>query len=169
MHAELHFRRAEDRDVGQIVKILRAAAERMLAEGKRQWTEHYPGREHVIADIRRDNGYVLEADGRIAAYGAVVFDGEPAYSELKGKWLSDSGYVVVHRLAVSSDIQRQGVAATFFNEVEKLAVSKGIGSFKVDTNFDNERMLTFLKKSGFTYCGEVSYESGSRKAFEKLL
>lgn len=164
-----NFRRAELDDVPAVEKILKDAVRRMLAEGKQQWSESYPKAEHVLADIEKEVAFVLEMDGKVVAYGAVVCDGEPAYDKLQGKWLSDESYVVVHRIAVSQDVQGRGVGARFLSEVENYASGKGINSFKIDTNFDNFAMLRLLEKCGFVYCGEVFYPRGQRKAFEKLI
>lgn len=164
---KLSFRRAEYCDVPAIGAILKAAVKRMLAEGKQQWDDSYPNETHVSADIDRGAGYVVECDGAPIAYGAVVFDGEPAYDALDGAWLSDGPYVVVHRVAVSQGMQGKGLGRLFMNCVADFARSKGVHSFKVDTNFDNLAMLHLLDRLGFTYCGEVQYSRGSRKAFEK--
>ncbi len=163
------FREAELRDVQTIGRIFDDAVARMLSEGKKQWSETYPREVHALADMNRHNAYVLELDGRVVAYGAVIFNGEPAYDNLAGEWLSDGRYVVVHRMAVARDAQRQGIARRFFAAVCNLANAKGVAAFRIDTNFDNERMLGLLDNLGFEYCGEVVYESGHRMAFEKLL
>ncbi len=169
MEGKYIFREARLSDLVAIEQILADAVDRMLAEGKQQWSEKYPRAEHVLADMSRHVAYVLELDGKITAYGAVVFTGEPAYENLRGEWLSDVPYVVVHRLATAMDMQQRGIARRFLRAVEQMATSQGIGSFRIDTNYDNERMLGLLSSSGFEYCGDVSYETGSRLAFEKLI
>lgn len=141
----------------------------MIMEDKNQWTGSYPSRTDVDRDIRSGVGFVFEIAGEVIAYGAVVFDGEAAYDRIDGEWISGLDYVVVHRLAVRQDYERKGMATAFFESVEELALSAGIHSFRIDTNYDNDRMLALLRKSGFKYCGEVHYLSGQRKAFEKLL
>lgn len=164
------FRKAKSEDIDAAAQILRMAAERMLAEGKHQWDATYPDRSHVAADIEAGIGYVLDVAGEIVAYGAVVFDGEPAYARIAGRWLSDEGpYVVVHRLAVRLSDERRGLGAEFLREVEKLALSNGIRNFRIDTNYDNDRMLRLLEILGFSYCGRITYDKGERMAFEKLL
>ena len=50
---------------------------------------------------------------------------------------------------------------------EALARERGVGSFRVDTNFDNRYMLRMLERLGFAYCGKIVYGSGERLAFEK--
>ncbi len=163
------FRAATTDDVTAISAILKMAVRRMLDEGRRQWDESYPNEPHVRADIEAGIGYVLEADGEVVAYGAVAFDGEPAYDLLQGEWLSgDEPYVVIHRMAVSQLKVCRGLGGRFLAAVERLAASRGVRNIRIDTNYDNAAMLHLLTKSGFSYTGEVNYPRGSRKAFEKV-
>ena len=109
------------------------------------------------------------AQGNVIAYGAVVFDGEPAYDAIEGAWLTDGEYVVLHRMAVADGEKGRGVATEFMRRVEAMAHGRGTGSMRVDTNFDNRYMLRMLGRLGFVYCGKVRYRSGERLAFEKPL
>ena len=110
-----------------------------------------------------------QAQGNVVAYGAVVFDGEPAYDAIEGAWLTDGDYVVLHRMAVADGEKGRGVATEFMRCVEAMACGRGTGSMRVDTNFDNRYMLRMLGRLGFVYCGKVRYRSGERLAFEKTL
>ena len=110
-----------------------------------------------------------QAQGNVVAYGAVVFDGEPAYEAIEGAWLTDGDYVVLHRMAVADGEKGRGVATEFMRRVEAMACGRGTGSMRVDTNFDNRYMLRMLGRLGFVYCGKVRYRSGERLAFEKTL
>lgn len=125
------------------------------------------------AALPASSGTVVERPkaqaGVVAAYCAAVFDGEPAYERIEGAWLTTGGYVVVHRLAVADGMKGRGVATEFMRRIEALARQRGVGSFRVDTNFDNRYMLRMLPRLGFAYCGKVYYRSGERLAFEKLL
>lgn len=164
------FRKATMADVAAVAAILKMAVRRMLDEGRCQWDESYPNEPHVRADIDAGIGYVLETDGEVVGYGAVAFDGEPAYDHLEGRWLSgDEPYVVIHRMAVSQLKVCRGLGGMLLSAVERLAVEKGVRNIRIDTNFDNAAMLHLLAKSGFAYTGEVQYPRGSRKAFEKVL
>lgn len=165
----MRFRKAKLTDTPAVMGIINDAVARMLQLGRKQWNENYPALTHILADITAGNGYVLESEGRVIAYGAVVFTGEPAYEELDGCWLSDEPYVMVHRLAVALDRRGRGAGAAFMRAVENLAASSGVGSFRVDTNYDNVDMLALLEKLGFDFCGLVRYESGERRAYEKLI
>ena len=165
----LVFRTARPSDIPSIADILRKAVERMLAEGKHQWDENYPNETHARADIERGIGYVLESEGEVAGYAAVVFTGEPAYADIDGRWLTDGEYVVVHRLAVSQQARGKGFGRACLQAVAGYARERGVPSFRIDTNYDNFAMLGLLERLGFTYCGEIRYESGLRRAFEKPL
>ncbi len=172
----LTFRKATPDDSPRAWEIILQAKALMASEGRHQWTESYPAPSNIDEDIASEAAYVLCADDVPVAYGAVIFTGEPAYEQLKGSWLSDrlqdnqeSDYVVVHRLAVAEEARGKGLAQKYFDEVSRLALSKGVHSFKVDTNFDNRAMLHIMDKCGFTYCGEILYPQGSRLAYEKLL
>jgi hypothetical protein len=40
----------------------------MMARGRDQWTDRYPPREAIIADIDRGNGYVLRLGTQTVGY-----------------------------------------------------------------------------------------------------
>lgn len=163
------FRKATLKDLPFAMRIISDAVGRMSAEGKCQWSENYPREQHIITDILDEVGYVLEDNGIVVAYGAVVFSGEPAYEHLEGEWLTDGDYVVLHRLAVDSRYQSMGIGRRYMSAVEHLAAVKGVGSFRIDTNFDNERMLALVDRCGFEFTGTIRYADGERRAFEKLI
>ena len=171
MDNELIFRQAQSCETDRIMQIIRQAQARMHAAGSRQWQDGYPAPGHISADIGRNRGYVLCKPGvegplSVIAYGAVVFDGEPAYDAIDGQWLTDEPYVLVHRIAVADGERGRGVAAEFLHRVETLAQERGVKAFRIDTNFDNQTMLRLLERTGFTYCGKVVYRSGERLAYE---
>lgn len=145
------------------------AKEQMRLAGKRQWQDGYPAVENIVHDVASGYGYVLCREGKAVAYGAVIFDGEPAYEAIRGKWETERPYVVVHRLAVADEAKQQGIATLFMREVEDLCRRRGVRSFRVDTNFDNAYMLRMLEKLGFGYCGKILYEGDERLAFEKRI
>ncbi len=105
----------------------------------------------------------------IIAYAAIIFGVEPAYNEIKGQWLTNGDYVVVHRVATLNTVKRQGVATQLLKMLEDLAIEHQVFSIKIDTNFDNIPMLKILERLGYSYCGEVFFGGAPRKAFEKVL
>ncbi len=142
-----------------------------MANGLRdQWQGEYPSLKNVERDIALGIGYVLCTDDKPAAYGAVITTGEPAYEKIDGHWISDKEpYVVLHRLCIADEALGRGLAKQYFKAVEQWAAAQDIRFFRVDTNYDNIEMLHILPSIGFEYCGEIIYEGGSRKAFEKSI
>lgn len=163
------FKKATNADAERVWQILQEAIAMRKADGSNQWQDGYPNPETITNDIELSNGYVLMENQLIIAYAAVIFDIEPAYENIEGKWLSNGPYVVVHRVAVTTEVKGRGIATIIMKKIEDLALSKNVGSIKVDTNFDNVPMLKILDKLGYTYCGQVYFRGLPRRAFEKLL
>jgi len=163
------LRKAVPSELPAIWEIIRYAIEQRRLDGSRQWQDGYPNEASIQTDLDNGHAYVVADDGQLLAYAAIIFDKEPAYEAIEGKWLSDGAYVVVHRVATSKQAKGKGIATWFFQKLEELSMQHRVFSIKVDTNFDNGPMLHILSKLGYTYCGEVYFRGAARKAFEKVL
>ena len=163
------FRKASVHDIPQIWTIIQQAIVRRKNDGSQQWQDGYPNEDLIRKDIVDGIGYVLTDDDAIVGYAAIIFNVEPAYEKLKGTWLTNEDFAVVHRVAISDYYLGKGLAQKIFLFTEDLALDNNIFSIKVDTNFDNIPMLKILEKLGYTYCGEVFFRGDARKAFEKIL
>ncbi len=164
------FRKAVTDDTDRCWEIIQQARRRMAECLRDQWQGEYPSLKNVVSDIALGIGYVLCMDDIPVAYGAVVTTGEPAYDVIDGHWISDNEpFVVLHRLCIANEFLGQGLAKQFFKAVEQWAAEQDIKFFRVDTNYDNVEMLHILPSIGFDYCGEITFEGGSRKAFEKAI
>lgn len=163
------LRKAIFSELPVIWDILQQAIEQRKQDGSDQWQDGYPNEQTVRDDISKGFAYVLVDNNRILAYAAIIFDVEPAYNDIRGKWLSNDDYVVVHRLATSNAAKRKGIATHIFREIERLCVEQNVYSIKVDTNFDNIPMMKIFDKLGYTYCGEIIISGAPRRAYEKVL
>ena len=163
------LRKATLADIPIIWLILQQAIEQRRKDGSNQWQNGYPSEQTIHDDINNGYGYVLVENEEIISYGAIIFGIEPAYNELKGKWLTNDDYVVVHRVATSEALKGKGIATHLFKLIENICIEQNVYSIKVDTNFDNIPMIKILNKLGYTYCGEVLYNGFPRKAYEKVL
>lgn len=168
-HHSYLFRKAETADAPEIWEIIRQAIERRRRDGSKQWQDGYPNLTTIENDIAKNCGYIIEAENKIAAYLALIFEIEPAYENIEGSWQSEGPYAVIHRAAVSDDFAGKGLAKMIFKKAEKIVLQTGVFHIKVDTNFDNAAMLSILKKLGYQYRGEVYFRGNARKAFEKTL
>jgi len=163
------LRKATLQELPTIWVILQQAIEQRKQDGSEQWQYGYPNEQTVEDDIANGYAYVLSDQDVIIAYAAIIFDIEPAYTDIKGKWLTNDDYVVVHRVATSNAVKGTGVATHLFQAIEDVCIEQKVYSLRVDTNFDNVPMLKILEKLSYTYCGEVFFHGKSRKAYEKVL
>jgi RimJ/RimL family protein N-acetyltransferase len=165
----MKLKKAHFSDSVAIWEILQQAIEQRRLDGSEQWQKGYPNEQSVYEDITKGYGYVLTENDVTIAYAAIIFDIEPAYNDIIGKWLTNGDYVVVHRVATSNAVKGRGVATELFRLIEDLAVEHQVFSIKIDTNFDNVPMLKILKRLDYSYCGEVFFHGAARQAFEKVL
>ena len=166
---EYLFRKATVEDIPTIWKILQGAIARRKADGSNQWQDGYPNPAVIEKDIEKGGGYVLKNSNTIIGYCSVLVNDEPAYADIKGKWLTNGDFVVFHRIAIAEAYLGQGFAKMILGYIEKLASTKGIKSIKADTNHDNDGMLKIFDQFGYIYRGEVIFRGSARKAFEKVL
>ena len=166
---KLSFQAAVLEDANRIWEIIQQAIERRRKDGSNQWQDGYPNPEVIKKDIEKEIGYVLKDDETIIGYTAILINDEPAYAGIQGKWITDSDFVVFHRVAIADSHLGKGLAQKMFEYIEEFARKNKIYSVKADTNFDNAAMLRIFEKSGYTYCGEVFFRGSARKAFEKVL
>lgn len=163
------LRKANFSEAPMIWSILQQAIEQRKQDGSEQWQHGYPNEQTVQEDLAKGYAYVLTDNEVIVAYAAIVFGSEPAYTDIKGKWLTDGDYAIVHRVAVSNAAKGKGVATLLFKMIEDLCFQHEVYSIRADTNFDNIPMLKIMDKLNYTYCGEIFFIGAMRKAYEKVL
>ncbi len=166
---EYTFRQATSADIDKIWEILQGAIARRKADGSQQWQDGYPNPEVVSTDIKKGCGFVLQVDDVVIGYTALLINDEPAYAHIEGKWLTNSDFVVFHRVAIDEAQIGKGLSKLMLSFIEAYAQKNGINSVKADTNFDNAAMLKIFERAGYQYCGEVFFRGAARKAFEKVL
>lgn len=163
------LRPATAADLPAIRAIIQYAIEQRRLDGSRQWQDGYPNPASLQQDLDQGYAYVVEEEGVLLLYAAVIFDPEPAYDAIEGQWLTQGAYVVLHRVAVAPQAKGKGIATAFFGMIEDLCRERGVPSIKVDTNYDNAPMLRIMDKLGYTYCGEVYFRGSARRAYEKVV
>lgn len=163
------LRLATMNDLPDIWKIIQFAIAQRKADGSDQWQNGYPNEQSILADIHHQHGYVIEENGNILLYAAIIFGIDENYNEIEGAWLNEEDYVVLHRVAIAEIAKGRGIAMHLFKEVETMAKTKNVLNIRVDTNYDNIPMLKLIDRLHYTYCGEVQMGGGTRKAFQKIL
>lgn len=160
---------AQLNDLNVCNAIINMGKEFQKEQGFTQWTDNYPNIGTIRQDIQAQKGYVIKIEDKIAGYMCIDFDGEPAYNNIQGKWNTKEPYAVVHRMAFSKEFRGIGLSKITFCLIEKLCLSKGIESIRVDTDLSNKRMQHILEKHGFCKCGIVIFQDSDKLAYDKIL
>ncbi len=163
---EYNFRKANLAELPQIWDILQGAIRRRKEDGSNQWQDGYPNPEVIKQDIEKGVAFVLAEGETVIGYTAILINDEPEYANIEGKWLTDSDFVVFHRVAISESHLGKGLARKMLEFIEAYAITNNIYSIKADTNFDNVAMMKIFEKMGYVYCGQVYFRGSPRKAFE---
>ena len=151
-------------DIPAIMDVLEAAKVIMRSSGNvNQWINGYPSEAVVRKDLENGNGYVVEDDGRVVGYFAVIASPEPTYAEIfDGAWLEDElPYHVIHRIGSYPEVH--GI----FKSIMDWCVSKD-RNLRIDTHRDNFIMQHNILKYGYKYCGIIFLESGDERLAYQL-
>ncbi len=164
-----NFRKAGTDDAHEIWTILQQAILRRKNDGSNQWQDGYPNPEVIKKDIDNGYGYVLTEGEKTIGYCAILINDEPEYGKIEGNWLTNTDFVVFHRVAISEKYLGKNLSQKIIEFIEDFTRKNNIQSLKVDTNHDNFAMMKILEKSGFTFCGIVYFRGSPRRAYEKVL
>ena len=159
------IREAREKDLADIMAVLDAAKGIMRADGNAgQWVNGYPAESDILQDIENENGYVVEAEGNIAAYFAFIPSPEPTYAEIfEGAWLDDAlPYHVVHRIGSYPEVH--GI----FRAVLDWCFSRD-PNIRIDTHADNKIMQHCILTYGFRYCGIIYLANGDPRLAYQLI
>ena len=182
----MNFRKSTFDDVDRILEIIEKAKIELKKLGLDQWQNGYPNREVIENDIKSGVSYILEeisekndkSENQISKkiVGTIVLSPkkEEPYSKIEGKWITNDDYIVIHRLAVDSEIKNKGIATKILEFSEKECIKNKMLSIKADTHENNEPMKRFLEKNGFSYCGVIYLDRETdvgekRIAYEKII
>lgn len=161
-------------NINELIDIYYIAVQHMSDEGN---TTQWRNKEEFITDvtnyIKGNNFYILKDENEIFGFFAYIKTKDIIYDEIRGKWLNDEPYVVIHKIA--SKYHGKGIAAKILEYVEAETKKEGIYNIKIDTHEKNISMQNFLKKHGFINCGIISYKCNFndldtlRFAYQKIL
>jgi RimJ/RimL family protein N-acetyltransferase len=164
-----NFKKADVKDIPEIWAVLQNAIIRRKNDGSKQWQDGYPNIEVITNDIENGFGYILTEGENTIGYFAILINDEPEYLKIEGNWLTNTDFVVFHRVAIAEKYLGQNLSQKIIAFIEDFAIKMNIKSLKADTNHDNFAMMKIFEKSGFTFCGIVHFRGSPRRAYEKVL
>ncbi len=164
-------------DFDNIMLTIRQAKNYLKKHRVDQWQSGFPDESMVREDIERGEGYVMTYCDRFAGYFMLTDEPQAEYDALTdGKWRTDGVYCTLHRCAVAAEYRGSGMSLKLMEAAEAMARERGADALRADTHRHNEPMKSLLRRSGFTYRGNIRIEpeaerghDAARQAFEKLL
>ena len=175
-----------------IMGLFEDCTEYMKSQGINQWGDFYPTREIIETDIQTKTLYAIVDKSQGAPQLALGFarrqepfpDGnnillgvinisenqEEQYKSIK--WSDNSDKIlVIHRLAVHPDYQKQGIARQLMDFAENYGKQYRYSSVRLDAYSINKRVLRFYENRGYIKRGEVffPYRNAPFYCYEKIL
>lgn len=168
----MNIQLAKMNQLTEIMAVIEDGRHALKQRGLNQWQEAYPATSDIEADILANNSYILMVDGKLIGTVALICDGEAVYNSLRnGQWQrANEPYMTIHRLAIARRASGKGYGSLFLQQIEKIALQKGIFQIRLDTHEKNELMKRIAEKNGYRLAGIVSYgEDFDCFAYDKLL
>ena len=166
-------RKGTEEDITVIMTIVKAVVPLMQAAGNFQWDEVYPTEPAFRKDIGAGECYVAVQQETNEVVGVTALTEDQSFEYADCGWDLSIPSIVPHRMAVSPDCRRQGVAAAMYAKGDELARERGYDRVRVDTNKVNGPMNATILKAGYKYAGEINLSSKPKdmrfNCYEKLL
>lgn len=156
---KMTIRNAKKSDLTRIMEIYARAQVFMRENGNpTQWSNVYPTREMVEADIEKQISYVcVDEDGLAQGVFVFIIGKDPTYAVIRsGAWKSEREYGTIHRIASSGE--RHGV----LDAAVDFCLTK-IDNLRIDTHRNNLVMQHLVTRRGFSYCGIIYAEDGTER------
>ncbi|MEI9981227.1 MAG: GNAT family N-acetyltransferase [Edaphobacter sp.] len=152
----MRIRLAGHEDIPALMAPLRRVVPLMIASGNLQWDDGYPNESVFERDIYLGQLWVADAETAIAGVAAITMDQDADYAQVG--WDIDEPAIVVHRLAVDPVFRGTGIARALMQKAEEVAVERGLGILRVDTNTQNQATQKLFPQLGYQLAGEISLQ-----------
>jgi len=143
-----------------------------LIEGTRRWVqERCPAqwkapfsKEWVVARIAAGELYVVQSGPEMVGTFRLLWSDADFWGELDSP---DAAYL--HTLIVRRDLAGNGLGLRILQWAESYVAAAGRSLLRLDTLFDNENLIRFYRRAGFSVLGERGVRDFRVVLFEKSL
>lgn len=165
---EISYRAASIDDLDDIFHLVQNAVKKMEFENIHQWDSIYPAMEDFANDISRNESYIGIINGKIAVVYALNKECDEQYQNGAWQYIGDD-FNVIHRLCVSHDLQKRGIAHTTLQHIESDSAYLGIKAIRLDVFCENPYALKLYSNNGYHKVGNAHWRKGEFLLMEKLL
>lgn len=158
------IRHAKISEIEDILTITKACAAKMIENGIFQWNEHYPTKEAFVNDLKRNELYIKEVEGRII--GAIVISDYMDDEYIPIQWLTPNGKnTYIHRVCIHPYHQGKGYAQELMDFAEAYSGTNGFVSVRLDTFSQNKKNQRFYEQRGYQKLGDIFFPKQSEHPF----
>lgn len=167
----MEISKAELEQLDNIMKFLRKCIGSMHENGINQWDYEYPSKDLIKNDIDSGSLYILVENENIL--GMVVLSEEQEKEYEYVDWMDKLGRpLIVHRVLVHPERQRQGLGRKLMEFGERFAVENNYTSIRFDTFSRNPSAQLFYTNLGYKRIpGQINltYREEPYYCYEKIL
>lgn len=165
---EISYRVANIDDLDDIFQLVENAVKQMERDNIHQWDSIYPTKEDFSNDIRKNELYIGIINEKIVVVYAINKECDEQYKNGEWQYIGDK-FNIIHRLCVSPDFQKKGIAHTTLSHIEVELVSLGTKAIRLDVFCDNPYALKLYSNNGYHRVGSANWRKGKFFLMEKLL
>lgn len=165
---EISYRVATIDDLDDIFQLVENAIKQMEKEDIHQWDNIYPTKEDFSNDIRKNELYIGVINKRIVVVYALNKECDEQYQNGEWQYIGDD-FNVIHRLCVSPDFQKKGIAHTTLLHIESELAFLGIKAIRLDVFCGNPYALKLYYNNSYRKVGNAHWRKGEFLLMEKLL
>ena len=165
---DISYRNANNDDLDEVFQLVENAIQQMERDKIYQWDSIYPTKEDFYNDIKKNELYVGVINDKIVVVYSLSKECDEQYKNGEWQYIGDK-YMVIHRLCVSPDFQKQGIAQTTLLHIEGDLKLLGMKAIRLDVFCENPYALKLYSNSGYSKVGIAHWRKGKFLLMEKLL
>lgn len=166
----MEIKQARDKDLIEILYLLKVCIADMNRKGFKHWNSAYPDAESIKSDLAEGSVYVLKDKG-VCKGMMTLKDTEPEeYRQIK--WPGDSSRpLYLHRIAIHPKWQGLGLAKDLIHFADDFVRKNGYNCIRLDVFSPSEHAIQLFEKQHFDEIGSfhTSYQQIPYVCYEKLL
>ncbi|QWU14005.1 Protein N-acetyltransferase, RimJ/RimL family [Paenibacillus sophorae] len=145
---KLNVVHADSSMAGEVLKLLREAAQWMRDNGLTQWKPEQFKEEDILNYFNEREVYIAMQGGVAAGMFTLQF-GDPQYWGRR----NDESFAYLHRLAVAMPFRGAGLGSKLLKFAAEMAKASGRSGLRLDTIADNVKLNRYYQSQGFRYMG----------------
>ncbi|HEY5560486.1 MAG TPA: GNAT family N-acetyltransferase [Clostridiaceae bacterium] len=155
----MDIQKSKVEDIPSIMELFNSCVENMRIKGIYQWDNLYPNLEIINQDIYKEQAFSIIINSSEVATITLNQEQSPEYKDIT--WIGLEPVLVIHRLAVHPNNQKQGLAKSLMTFAEDYAKDKGCSSIRLDAFTENPISLGLYDHLGYKIRGQVYFPGKS--------